>query len=82
MLLTSVTGQQALADVGMGRRLELGGMDFLNVKLAYADSPAFAALGLERRPALLLGMEQLRLFDRVAIDFAARRILFDGKWED
>lgn len=82
VLLTSVTGQQALADVGLGRKLDLGGMNFANVKLAYTDSPAFGALGLERRPALLLGMEQLRLFDRVAIDFARRKILFDGKWDD
>ena len=39
--------------------------------------PAFEALGLNRKPALLLGMQDLRSFDRVAIDFSTRRILFD-----
>jgi hypothetical protein len=50
---------------------------FVNVMIAYADSPPFEALGLAKRPALLLGMRDLRALDRVAIDFSTRRILFD-----
>lgn len=75
--LHSVTGQQIEADIGYGRSLELDQMKFLNVMIAYADSPPFAALGLDKRPALLLGMRDLRALDRVAIDFSTRRILFD-----
>ena len=45
--------------------------------IAYADGPAFAALGLHKKPALILGMRDLRLFDRVAIDFESRTVLFD-----
>ena len=30
-----------------------------------------------RIPALILGMEGLRLFNRVAIDFQSQRVLFD-----
>jgi len=74
--LLSVTGQQATADVGMARALTLGGMTLANTQIAFTDAPPFDRLGLRRRPALLLGMAQLRLFHRVAIDFAARRILF------
>lgn len=76
--LTSVTGQKIIADIGLASRLELGAMTFSSVRIAYADSPAFAALGLESRPALLLGMTQLRLLRRVAIDFATRKVMFDG----
>ncbi len=47
------------------------------VPIGYADTPVFAQLGLDDRPALILGMQNLRVFDRVAIDFADRRILFD-----
>ena len=36
-----------------------------------------AALGLDKKPALMLGMRELRLFRRVAIDFAARKVFFD-----
>ena len=78
--LTSVTGQKIKADIGLGRRLELGGVTFTNVKLAYADSPAFPALALEHWPAVLLGMAQLRLFERVAIDFSSRKVMFDTDW--
>lgn len=74
--LLSVTGQQATADLGMARTLILGGMTINNTLIAFSDAPPFERLGLRRRPALLLGMAQLRLFHRVAIDFATRRILF------
>ncbi|MES2494407.1 MAG: retroviral-like aspartic protease family protein [Pseudomonadota bacterium] len=76
-LLTSVTGQVAAADVGYVSELNLQGLAISNVLLAFSDAPPFAHLGLDRRPAILLGMREMRLFDRVAIDFASRRILFD-----
>ncbi|WP_225010460.1 aspartyl protease family protein [Novosphingobium percolationis] len=75
--LLSVTGQTIFADIGIARRLELGQLVMTNTQLVFADAPPFERLGLARRPALLLGMNQLRMFHRVAIDFAARRILFD-----
>lgn len=78
--ITSVTGQQIEADIGMGRQLVMDGLTFTNVSLAFADSPAFAHLDLDRKPAMLLGMNQLRLFQRVAIDFSSRKILFDTPW--
>jgi hypothetical protein len=34
-------------------------------------------LKLNARPAILLGMDALKLFDRVVIDFANRRVGFD-----
>jgi len=47
------------------------------VPITFADTPAFEALGLQDKPVLSLGMQHLRLFDRVAIDFTKRQILFD-----
>lgn len=76
-LLSSVTGQQALADVGLARRLSVGDLNIDNVAIAFINAPAFDHLELEKRPALLLGMRELRAFRRVAIDFSSRRILFD-----
>jgi predicted aspartyl protease len=76
-VLHSVTGQQITADLSMGRKLDIGQISFVNVQIAYADSPAFAALGLNNRPTLLLGIRDLRALDRVAIDFSTRRIYFD-----
>ena len=57
--------------------LQIGGMEMRGVPVGFADSPAFSSLGFGDTPALLLGMRNLRAFDRVAIDFSRRRILFD-----
>lgn len=75
--ITGVTGATMPVQVGQIERLKIGGVDFTDLPVAYANSPAFTALGLEQRPALLLGMDALRLFDRVSVDFANRRVTFD-----
>jgi predicted aspartyl protease len=76
-VLTSVTGQQTIADMGYAKRLVVKDVNITNLVIAYVDGPAFAALDLERRPALMLGMRELRLFKRVAIDFPTRKVMFD-----
>lgn len=76
-ILISVTGQRITADIGYPRKLEFGTIGIANLLVAYADAPVFAVLELERKPALLLGMRELRLFKRVAIDFDRRKVYFD-----
>lgn len=75
--LISVTGQSIDAEMAMASIINVEGLKLNNVVISFADSPAFHRLGLVQRPALLMGMSQLRLFKRVAIDFSMRRILFD-----
>jgi predicted aspartyl protease len=75
--LLGVTGDVLSAQVGTARRLTIGGMAITGVSVAYADAPVFKELKLDKRPALLLGMRELREFRRVAIDFDKRRISFD-----
>ncbi len=75
--LVSVTGQEIIADLGSARKLTVDNFDITNLIIAYADAPPFRVLGLERRPAILLGMRELRLFQRVAIDFSTRKVYFD-----
>lgn len=74
---TDVNGVSLTGQLSYVRSLSIGGMKLTNVPLAFADTPAFEALGLKDKPVLSLGMQHLRLFDRVAIDFARKRILFD-----
>jgi predicted aspartyl protease len=76
-VLTSVTGQRITADMGYARRFQVGDINISNIVIAYSDGPAFAALKLAERPALMLGMRELRLFRRVAIDFSTRKVMFD-----
>lgn len=75
--LRSVTGQEIVADIGFASGLRINDVTFTNVLIAYADSPHFPLLGMDKRPALFLGMRDLRQLDRVAIDFASRKIFFD-----
>lgn len=77
MRSTDVAGAVLESDLGMLGRLEIGRLGLANLPVGFTDSPAFAALDLAGRPALILGMGNLRPFDRVAIDFASRRVLFD-----
>lgn len=76
-VLRSVTGQQITADIGFARALKIDDVTFGNVLIAYADAPPFHVLGLASKPALFLGMRDLRALDRLAIDFSTRRIYFD-----
>ena len=61
----------------MAKRLKIGDLELNNLAISYADTPAFAELGYSNRPVLSLGMNHLRLFDRVSIDFDRRRLMFD-----
>jgi predicted aspartyl protease len=75
--LLSVTGGTMTVERSVISRIVINGVDFTNLPVAYGDSPAFTELDLDNRPALLLGMDALSLFDRVSIDFANRRVVFD-----
>ena len=75
--LTDINGVTASGDIGIARRLDLGRARIESFPIVYHDAPPFRALGLDNRPAMVLGMGELRLFKRVAIDFNRRRILFD-----
>jgi len=74
---TDVNGVALLSELSYVRSLKINGFELANVPITYADTPAFEALGLTDRPVLSLGMRHLQLFDRIAIDFAKRQILFD-----
>ena len=74
---TDVHGTVIEGDVAFAKRLQIGRMDLSNVPIGFADSPALEALGYKGKPALILGMGNLRNFQRIAIDFPTRRVLFD-----
>lgn len=76
-ILGAVTGESVPAMQTAIKRIVINGMDVNNLPVSFADSQAFRALGLNDRPALLLGMDSLSLFDRVEIDFPNRRVVFD-----
>lgn len=74
--LIAVTGQRLGVEFGRARNLRIGRAQFASLPVAFADAPPFERLGMAKKPAILLGMDVLRRFDRVAIDFKKRKIHF------
>lgn len=72
--MLSVTGGRMLAEQTLVRRFQIGGAMVKDMPIAFADVHPFRQLGLMDRPALLLGMDVLRLFNRVSVDFPNRRV--------
>ncbi len=72
--LESVTGQKLVGDLMFIRQVEIGGIQLKNLAVVFADSHAFRKLDLNDKPALLLGMNAMRAFKRVSIDFANKKL--------
>lgn len=72
--LTTVTGASVNVHYTRTRRLNVADAEITDLPVAFADLAVFKELGLEDRPAILLGMDVLKLFRRVSIDFATRRL--------
>lgn len=75
--MKSVTGTILDGNYTQIREIDVGGLTIRDMPMTFADNYAFTALNLADRPAILLGMDALKLFDRVLIDFSNRRVGFD-----
>ncbi|MFD1842038.1 aspartyl protease family protein [Sphingomonas qilianensis] len=74
--VTSVTGSVLQAAYTQIQEVSVGDIKFQNLPVAFADAAPFERFGLHKRPALLLGMDAMRLFRRVDIDFTNREVRF------
>jgi hypothetical protein len=74
--LLSVTGNRLTLDYTSVRKIRLGGVYINDMPIGFGDVHPFRQLKLMDRPALLLGMDALRLFDRVSVDFSRRQVRF------
>jgi hypothetical protein len=55
------------------RELDIGGVVLKNLAIVFADAHTFKQLKLDHKPTLLLGMNAIRAFKKVSIDFANRK---------
>lgn len=72
--LESVTGEMLAGEYTFVKHLEIGDVGMSNLAVVFADAHTFKRLGLSKRPALLLGMNALRAFKKVSIDFANKKL--------
>lgn len=75
--LTGVTGGEITGQVVPVGRIRLQNLAFTNGYLIIADVPDFALWKAKSRPALLIGMDYLRQFASVTLDYRSRDIRFE-----
>ena len=76
LTIESVTGDRLVADVSILGRLDMDAVHLDKLPVAFADAHIFKQLKLDKKPALLLGMNAMRAFDQISIDFAAKKVKF------
>ena len=74
--LQDVAGGSVPAEIAVVNDMRLGSVTLTGMPIAFADLPVFRQLGLDKRPAMLLGMNTLRAFNQVAVDFATKKVRF------
>lgn len=74
--LTDVAGRSVPIAFAMLDNVRIGSLLVDHVPVAFADAHAFHQFGLVDAPAMLVGMDVLRGFGRVSIDFARREVRF------
>jgi predicted aspartyl protease len=72
--LVSVTGASLAADYTIARRVRIADAEIGNLPVAFADVVPFQKLQLTEQPAILLGMDALSMFERIALDFTTGKV--------
>lgn len=72
--VTSVTGETLSIGYTQLNSVKFGSLEIQNLPIAFSIAAPFKQFKLDKRPALLLGMDALKLFRRVEIDFVNREL--------
>jgi predicted aspartyl protease len=71
--LLSVAGGSITGDLTSIPKMTIGDIELHNLAVVITNAHTFKQLGLADRPALLLGMNAMRAFKKVSIDFANKK---------
>jgi hypothetical protein len=74
--IISVTGRVIPGEIALLPVLRLGKVRLIDISVTFADLHVFQIWGLEK-PAILLGMDGLSVFDSVSIDFGRSEVWFE-----
>jgi hypothetical protein len=80
--LLSATGQVATGEACVLPALRLGGLRIGNLGAVFSDLHTFDIWQLKDQPAVLIGVDVLRHFDAVEMDFIRRRVVFHAPKSD
>jgi predicted aspartyl protease len=74
--LVDIAGGRTTVDYTFVKQISLAEVGINNMPVGFGDVHLFGKLGLQDRPAILLGMDALRLFQRVSVDFSRKEVRF------
>lgn len=74
--LVGATGQTVSGDLARLPSLRLGGLKIGNLSCVFADLHTFKIWDLIDGPAILIGMDVMRHFTAIELDFARREVVF------
>jgi predicted aspartyl protease len=74
--LYGVTSHQATGELRILDSVRMGGLRFTDIPVLISDIDLFEQWGMATRPTILLGVNVLRLFSRVEMDYGRRRVMF------
>jgi predicted aspartyl protease len=72
--IESVTGEKITGDYTFVHDLVVGGVTLKDLAIVFTDAHTFDQLKLNKMPAVLLGMNAMRAFKKVSIDFANKKL--------
>jgi len=75
--VSGITGGETLGNVTLVKKIRLMDLEFTDCPLLIADFQIFAVWGLRQYPSLLIGMNLLRQFSKVSIDYGRKELRFD-----
>jgi predicted aspartyl protease len=75
--LTDITGGEIVGEVTTVSKIRLMDLEFTDCPLVIADFQIFDVWGLRQNPALLIGMNFLRQFSKISIDYGLKELRFD-----
>jgi len=75
--LTGVTGGVVKGGVANVKNVKFGGLTFEDSRIAIADLQIFRLWELQDNPSLFIGMNWLRRFNRVSVDYGRKELRFD-----
>lgn len=71
--MMSVTGKKLVGEAFHMKEVQIGDVVLKDLVVLFSTAPIFHSLNLEAKPAVLLGMNAMRAFDKVSIDFARKQ---------
>lgn len=72
----SVTGQVSEGELAAMPLLRIGGLSITGLATVFADLHVFEVWGLTKRPSLMLGMDVLRQFNAIELNYPRREVAF------